>query len=59
MSLAIRRNAFCKFFDANNAILELVERKWTQKYATFGQVDTRVLTILGAKKSIFGTSEIF
>ena len=48
-------NGFCKFNGANEAKIELAERKWTQKYATFGQVDTRVLAILGFIKVVFLT----
>ena len=39
---------------------ELVERKWTQIYATFGQDDICVLAILGVKKVDFWTfSKLF
>ena len=35
MSLAIRGNDFLKFVGVNEAILELVDRKWTQKLTLF------------------------
>jgi len=42
------------FFSTNKAILELKNKKWTQKSTFFAKVATHVLTILGSKKSIFG-----
>ena len=42
------------FFSPNKAILELKNKKWTQKSTFFAKVATHVLTILGSKKSIFG-----
>ena len=60
MSLTIGMNDFCKFLGANKAKIDLVGRKWTQKYATFGQVDTHVLAILGFNKVDFSTfSKLF
>ena len=54
MPLAIRGNDFNFFFNPNKAIFELKSQKWTQKSTFFAKVETRVLTILGSKKSIFG-----
>ena len=55
MSLANRGNDFCKKKIPNKAKIELVERKWTQKIDTFGQIDIRVLAILGVEKVDFWT----
>ena len=50
MSLAIRGNDFKFFPGPNKAILELKNRKWFQKLTIFGQIDIRVLAILGVQK---------
>ena len=60
MSLAIGMNDFYKIFGTNKAKIELLERKFTKKYATFVQVDNRVLAILGLKKVDFSSfSKLF
>ena len=43
-------NVFKFFPGPNKAILELKNRKWVQKSTIFGQIDIRVLVILGVKK---------
>ena len=50
MSLANKGNDFNFFYEPNKAILELKNRKWVQKSTIFGQIDIRVLVILGVKK---------
>ena len=47
MSWAIREKDFKFFHGPNKAILELKNRKLIQKLTIFGQIDIRVLAILG------------
>ena len=48
------------FFITNKPKVELVGRQWTQKSTLFGQIDIRVLSILGVEKVDFWTfSKLF
>ena len=53
MSLAIRRNTFFNFFWCQQGNFRARRAKMVQKIDTFGQVDTRVLAILGVTKIVF------
>ena len=55
MSLAIKGNDFLKIFDANKAILELVNRKWTKKLTLLAKL-TLVFELFRGQKINF---EIF
>ena len=63
MSLAIRGNDFLKFVGVNEAILELVDRKWTQKLTLFAKstfFEGSFLANLGVEKVVFWTfSKLF
>ena len=54
MSLAIRGNDFLKFVGVNEAILELVDRKWTQKLTLFAKLTPVFWPFWGSKKSFSG-----
>ena len=54
MSLAIRGNTFLKNFSASKAILELVDRKWTQKSTLLAKLTPVFWVFWGSKKSISG-----
>ena len=47
MSLATRGNTFFKHFGASKAILELVERKWTQKLTLLAKLTPVIWPIWG------------
>ena len=59
MSLAIKGNDLSKFFDANKAILVLVDRKWTTKLTLFAKLTSVFCPYWGSKKVIFGTFSKF
>ena len=54
MSLAIRGNTLKKKNGASKAILELVERKWTQKSTLLAKLTPVFWPFWGSKKSISG-----
>ena len=54
MSLAIRGNTLKKKW-CQGGIIRARRAKIDQKIDTFGQVDTRVLVILGVRKVVFST----
>ena len=51
MSLTIRGNDFCKFFSVKESIIELMDRKWTQKSTLFAKFAPVILPFLGSKNS--------
>ena len=59
MSLAIKGNDLSKFFDANKAILVLVDRKWTTKLTLFAKLTSVFCPYWGQKKSFSGLFQSF
>ena len=56
----MRGNDFKIGLSTFKAIFEVLGPKYTQKSTFFAKVDTRILTILGAKKVVFWTlSKLF